>query len=216
MVSGVEVMKIQPFRFLLQSRTVQTSPSFGVSRHHAKRLAGFVQAAEDTGALGRGVGGQGMRVLGSDDASVDLFGMCHPVGELVHGRLVCGEQIGEDRPRVRQKKLLSSRLVREQTDGDWRGFGFVVALFSDRPIGASIVLGIKDPVAAIFPEELANVLAIWIEDDGDFVARGDLVHDLPNERRLAGAGVAGDLYVMRFAIAVDDQILCLFAQEATR
>ena len=84
--------------------------------------------------------------------------------------------------------------------------------FADRPIGASIVLRIEDPVAAIFAKELADVLAVGIEDDGDFVACGDLINDLPDERRFAAAGVAGDLNVMGFAVAFDDQILAGFAR----
>lgn len=132
--------------------------------------------------------------------------MGHPVRKLVHGGPVSSEQIRENRARMREKKLLPRGFVGKQTNGNRRSFRLVVGLRADGPVGAAIILRIEHPVAAFLIEELADVLAVGIKDDGDFFARFDLINDLPNQSGFAGSGVAGDLNMMRLAIAFENEI----------
>src|SRR6516164_8038781 len=145
--------------------------------HHAQRHAGFVERAEDSGALGRGVLGHGVGMLGVPNAVVDLLGMGHPVAELVDGGAVVGEQIGEDGAGVFEKEELGSGVVGEEALGNGSGFSLVVGLFADGPVGTALVFGIEDDIAAGGIVEFAEILAIGIEDNGGFTALFDLVED---------------------------------------
>ena len=175
-------------------------------RHHAERSAGFVERAEDAGALGRGVHGQGMCVLGIGNTFVDLFGVSHPVAQFVDGGPVVGQQVGKDGAGVGEEEWLAVGAVREETFSDRQGLSFVVSLFTDGPVRTALVGGIKDDVAAGGVVKLSEVLAVGIVNDGSIAALFDLVEDGADQGGFTRTGVARDLNVVRFFGPVENEI----------
>src|SRR5215471_18652724 len=123
--------------------------------HHTQRHAGFIERAEDTSALRRGIFGHGVGVLGVLDSGVDLLWMRHTVAEFVDGGTVVGAQIGEDGAGVFEEEELGSGVIGKESLGDGSGLGFIVGLLADGPIGTTLVFGIENDVAAAGVEKLA-------------------------------------------------------------
>src|ERR1700678_4483661 len=88
------------------------------------------------------------------------------------------------------KELLFVLLLWQECGSDGH-CGFVAGnLVSKAPIGTACIERIEDQVAPCWRVELRGKLQRRIVDDGSFSSLRNLAKNLPDRRRLTGAGVA--------------------------
>ncbi len=85
-----------------------------------------------------------------------------------------------------------------------------------RPVGHSRVERIQDAVAAFRAVELGRELERWVVDDRSLVPIGDLLEELSNQRRLAGARVAHQEEVAALLLAANPENLSARPSEQGR
>ena len=80
-----------------------------------------------------------------------------------------------------EKELLGRGVIGKQAFGDGQGLCFIIGLFADRPVGATLVSRIEDDIAASFVIKLGEVLAMRIVNDRRLATFLDLVEDRADE-----------------------------------